>query len=65
MGKCGDLKFVFVAGVAGKLPGEFECQEWRDMLTGVTLPVGELGDWVGGEERGETRGPGRGVNGLG
>jgi len=67
-GKCGDLRLVFVVtGVAGMLLGELECQEWRDMFTGVTLAVGEVGDCDagGGEDTGDTRGPGRGVKGFG
>lgn len=47
--------------MAGRLLGDVEFHELRDMLTGVTLPVGD----VGGDEIGETRGPGNGVNGLG
>jgi len=37
------------------------------MLTGVILLVGEVGDCVdgGGEDRGVTNGPGKGVNGFG
>ena len=64
-GELGDLRLM-EAGVEDVLTGEVEFQEWRDMLTGVTLPVGEDGDcWVGGENKLETRGPGRGVNRFG